>query len=92
MLTFLRRIRKSQFGSGKTRKYLLYAIGEIVLVVIGILLAIQINTWYQSKKNKVEEKKMIERIDAELKSDAQYLLNIDSNMKELFLILKESFS
>ena len=45
MLTFLRKIRKSLIESGIARKYLLYAIGEIALVVIGILIALQINNW-----------------------------------------------
>ena len=43
MLTFLRKIRKSLMDSGSTRKYLFYAIGEVCLVVIGILIALQIN-------------------------------------------------
>ena len=36
--------------SGSTRKYLLYAIGEIVLVVVGILIALSINNWNQEQK------------------------------------------
>ena len=43
MLTFLRKIRKSLIETGSVRKYMLYAIGEIALVVIGILIALQIN-------------------------------------------------
>jgi len=43
MLTFFRRIRKSLLDGGATRKYLLYALGEILLVIIGILIALQIN-------------------------------------------------
>jgi hypothetical protein len=42
MLTFFRRIRKGLLESGTTRKYLLYAIGEIALVVIGILIALHL--------------------------------------------------
>ena len=40
MLTFFRRIRKGLLASGATRKYILYAIGEVALVVIGILIAL----------------------------------------------------
>ena len=47
----LRKIRKSLIDSGATQKYLLYALGEIALVVIGILLAIQINNWKIKKDN-----------------------------------------
>jgi hypothetical protein len=50
MLTFLRKIRRSLIESGAARKYLLYAIGEIALVVIGILIALQINNWNEERK------------------------------------------
>ena len=50
MLTLFRRIRKGLLGSGQARKYLLYAIGEIALVVIGILIALQINKWNENRK------------------------------------------
>ncbi len=50
MLKFFRRIRKGLVESGKIRNYSLYAIGEIVLVVIGILIALQINNWNENKK------------------------------------------
>lgn len=44
MIKFFRRIRINLLSAGKTGKYFKYAIGEIVLVVIGILIALQINT------------------------------------------------
>jgi len=50
MLTFLRKLRKSLIESGSTRKYLFYAVGEISLVVIGILIALQINNWNEWNK------------------------------------------
>ena len=52
MLKFFRRIRKRLLESGKIRNYSLYAIGEIVLVVIGILIALQINNWNENRKEK----------------------------------------
>ncbi len=57
MLTFLRKIRLSLIESGSARKYLLYAIGEIALVVIGILIALQIN-----KSNEWRKEREIERV------------------------------
>jgi hypothetical protein len=54
--------------TGKTGKYFKYAIGEIVLVVIGILIALQINNWNQSQKEK--------------KIEANYLKNITADLKE----------
>jgi hypothetical protein len=50
MIKFFRKIRKDFLFEGNTRKYLKYAIGEIVLVVIGILIALQINNWNQKEK------------------------------------------
>lgn len=50
MLTFLRKIRRTLIEAGSFRKYLLYAIGEITLVVIGILIALQINNWNQEQE------------------------------------------
>jgi len=51
MIKFFRKIRYDLMESGKTGKYLKYAIGEIVLVVVGILIALQINNWNEDKKN-----------------------------------------
>lgn len=45
MIKFFRNIRQNLLAEGKTSKYLKYALGEIVLVVIGILIALSINTW-----------------------------------------------
>lgn len=50
MIKFFRNIRKSMVNEGKTSNYLKYAIGEIVLVVIGILIALQINNWNEGRK------------------------------------------
>ena len=50
MIKFFRHIRKSLLMENKTTKYFKYAIGEIVLVVIGILIALQINNWNEHRK------------------------------------------
>ncbi|WP_339839569.1 DUF6090 family protein [uncultured Flavobacterium sp.] len=50
MIKFFRKIRKNMLSERKTVKYLKYAIGEIVLVVIGILIALQINNWNEHRK------------------------------------------
>ena len=62
MLTFFRRIRKGLLGEGAAYKYLLYAIGEIALVVIGILIALQINNWNEERQDKIDEKQYLQRI------------------------------
>ena len=51
MLKFFRTIRKKLIDEDNVRKYLLYAIGEIALVMIGILLALQVNNWNQDRMN-----------------------------------------
>jgi tetratricopeptide (TPR) repeat protein len=51
MIKFFRKIRQNLLNEGKTSKYFKYAIGEIVLVVIGILIALQINTWNENRKS-----------------------------------------
>ena len=50
MLTLFRRIRKALLEDGRISKYLLYATGEIALVVIGILIALQINNWNEEQQ------------------------------------------
>lgn len=67
MLTFFRRIRKGLLGDGATSKYLLYAIGEIALVVIGILIALQINNSNELLK--------------ESKIQNQYLMNLSEDFR-----------
>lgn len=70
-MKFFNNIRRKILGSG-FGKYLLYAFGEIILVVIGILLAIAINDYY-AEKNKVDETKaQIEQVLNQLKVDYQY--------------------
>jgi hypothetical protein len=55
MLRFFRRLRYKLLDEGNLSKYSYYAIGEIVLVVIGILIALQINNWNQENKTRAEE-------------------------------------
>ena len=56
----------------KFSKYLIYAIGEIVLVVIGILIALQINNWNESNKLKKEEVVYLKRLKLDLEKDTVY--------------------
>ena len=65
MIKFFRKIRQNLLSEGKTGKYLKYAIGEIVLVMIGILLALQVNNWNENRKSEEKELKLL----IELKDD-----------------------
>jgi hypothetical protein len=79
MINFFRKIRQQLLSQNKVSKYLLYAIGEIVLVVIGILIAMQINNWNIYSKLKVQEETIIHEVER----------NIESNIAEMKLDLEE---
>ena len=66
MIKFFRQIRKQLLEEGKTGKYFKYAIGEILLVVIGILIALSINNWNEGKKRTSQEVKILKEIKSEL--------------------------
>jgi len=59
MIPFFRKIRKKMADDNKPLKYMRYAIGEILLVVIGILIALSINNWNEQKKSRGFELKML---------------------------------
>lgn len=59
MLLIFRKLRRSFFLPGKVRTYLAYAVGEIILIVVGILLALQISEWNQARKDRLEEQLII---------------------------------
>ena len=67
MIKLFRKIRYDLMEKNKTRKYFKYAIGEIILVVIGILIALQINNWNESRKEKEIENRYISNILTDLK-------------------------
>ncbi len=79
MLTFLRKIRKSLIDSGSTKKYFIYAIGEIALVVIGILIALQINNWNEWKKDSIRETNILEDLVENLESNSNILERISQD-------------
>ena len=69
MIKFFRHIRHSFIQQNKMAKYFKYAIGEIVLVVIGILIAIQLNQYYNNKTQETENLRYLQRIIDDLDSD-----------------------
>ena len=73
MIKFFRQIRFNLMSENKTGKYLKYAIGEIVLVVIGILIALQINNWNEERKNELKENVYLEGIKNDLEMDVKYI-------------------
>ena len=79
MIKFFRTIRKDLMEKNKTGKYFKYAIGEIVLVVIGILIALSINNWNENRKNKLSESEYYCKLLADFELDHQ---NIAKGYKE----------
>ena len=66
MIKFFRKIRQNLLMENKTGKYLKYAIGEIMLVVIGILIALQINNWNDTRKLQKQETQILNEIKSDL--------------------------
>ena len=73
MIQFFRKACQKLLTENKYRKYLLYAIGEIMLVVIGILIALQINNWNTNQKNSHFEQSILIDIDLEITSNIERL-------------------
>ena len=76
MIRFFRQIRFKLMTSGNTSKYLKYAIGEIILVVIGILIALQINNWNENRKDNIAIRKVLKEINEDLLEDVTELEKI----------------
>jgi len=73
MIKFFRQIRQRLLTENKTGKYFKYAIGEIVLVVIGILIALQINNWNTDRVNRQVEIKYLKGLSTNLSNDIREL-------------------
>lgn len=81
MIKFFRKIRQKLLSENKFSKYLLYAIGEIILVVFGILIALQINNWNQNRSERQVEKRLL----------LELYNNLEYNEQRLNLDIKEEF-
>ena len=77
MIKFFRNIRKKLADDNKPLKYMRYAVGEIVLVVIGILIALQINNWNEDQKEREIEVKVLKEIAENLEAN---ILRLQSMM------------
>lgn len=73
MLHFFRKMRKALIPESRFGRYFFYALGEIVLVVIGILLALQINIWNQERKNRNEEKTILSNLNNEFRENKKLI-------------------
>ena len=76
MIKFFRKIRQNLLMENKTGKYVKYAIGEIALVVIGILIALSINNWNQESLNNIERNQLLKGLNNEFKQNKKQLQDI----------------
>lgn len=83
MLTFFRKIRKSLTDKSSARKYLLYSVGEIILVVIGILIALQVNNWNENRKDKDRLNHHLLELTNELDTDKENLGQLIERVRKL---------
>jgi hypothetical protein len=74
MIKLFRNIRQKLLNDGKISKYFKYAIGEIFLVVIGILIALQINNWNENRKKAIAEQEILISLQKELETNKINLL------------------
>lgn len=79
MIPFFRKIRYKLAKDNQFLKYSRYAIGEIVLVVVGILIALQINNWNEDRKSKSILKSHLETLKSDIMSDIKNLEEIKNN-------------
>ena len=95
MIKFFRKIRQRLLTENKFSKYFLYAIGEIVLVVIGILIALQINNWNENQKEIKLEQGLLKNLAQENKANQasiKQLIHTVSNCYEANYSLMELFA
>ncbi len=92
MLRFFSKIRYQLAAENKAGRYLRYAVGEILLVVIGILIALQINNWNENRKREILKKEYTSSLIADLKRDtAQFHSYLKYNFQQQLMLdsLKE---
>jgi hypothetical protein len=73
MISLFRKIRQKLLSQNRFTRYLAYAIGEIFLVVIGILIALQINTWNENRKYRNQEADFYSDVLSDLDKDLEKL-------------------
>ncbi len=82
MLKFFRKIRQKLLSESKFNKYLIYAVGEIFLVVVGILIALQINNWNEQNRTNTSINNHLTILKQNLEEDQSQLKELKQNMIE----------
>ena len=100
MIKFFRKIRHQLLSKNKLNKYLIYALGEIALVVIGILIALQINNWNEKRKEHALENVYLKSIEKDLEATKKnleihlerhpiYLMKLDNTINYIGMDAKD---
>ena len=89
-MKFFRRIRRELISNDKPMKYLKYAIGEIILVVVGILIALQINNWNEARKDKQALREYLVKIKSHTLKDLQQLEELTKGRKQIAELCKKA--
>jgi len=89
MINYLRKIRKKLADDNKPLKYFRYAFGEIILVVIGILIALSINNWNEIRKEEQQETISYCKIGEDIESDKNRIETIIESIAERQLVCKQ---
>ena len=84
MIKFFRKIRQNLLMKNNTGTYFKYAIGEIILVIIGILIAVSINGWNEDRKLKQEEQSILKDLKQEMKMNLGALKNVIEGHEKSF--------
>lgn len=91
MIKFFRNIRQYSIANGRVGKYLLYAIGEILLVVVGILIAFQVNRWNEQRKLDSQEKELLSNLRGEFQDNLKDLDSIANEVDKVIFSLETVF-
>ncbi|MFC3879777.1 DUF6090 family protein [Algoriphagus namhaensis] len=95
MFSFFRKIRQKLLKANTITRYIAYALGEILLVVIGILIALQVNNWNEDRKAEIAQKELLTNFMVDLMADSVLLGDYERDLstvvqshRELYLVRK----
>ena len=83
MIKFFRKIRRKLIAEGNLKRYLIYALGEILLVVIGILIAVQLNNLNKNNSNRKELQSSYQNLYLDLKTDIITFNELDTVLTKI---------